>query len=121
MWCHVLLGIPLFGLMLFVMFPFWMALPLYVLLTLGALALYRIIWRSMEREPATGVEALLGSMCRAATDISPKGWVKWRGETWRAVSSRQICEGDPVRILAYEDLCVLVEPEVENEGRRSVA
>ncbi|HBY98304.1 MAG: NfeD family protein [Ardenticatenaceae bacterium] len=116
MWCHLLLAAPLFGLVLFAVFPLPLALPLYSLVALGSLALYHRVWRSSKAQPMTGREGMLGAEAWATTDIDAQGYglVRWSGELWAARSPDPVARGTPVRIIGFEGLRLVVQPTVSD-------
>jgi membrane-bound serine protease (ClpP class) len=67
-------------------------------------------WFSHRREPAVGVETLVGARGVAASACRPYGQVRVRGELWQARCDEGADAGDPVTVVAGEGLTVVVEP-----------
>jgi membrane protein implicated in regulation of membrane protease activity len=74
-----------------------------------------ILWFrwSRRRRAAVGTEALTGEAAVVTERCDPDGRVKIKGELWRArtTTAEPIDAGTSVRVLAVEDLTLLVEPE----------
>jgi membrane-bound serine protease (ClpP class) len=68
---------------------------------------------SRRRRAAVGAEALVGESAVVTDRCDPLGRVRIAGELWRAraADSAPIEPGATVRVLAVEDLTVLVEPD----------
>ena len=88
-------------------------LPFALITTL----LMRLIMRSRTWLPQTGSEALVDDMgdvteaIDGGADSQPgRGMVLVRGELWRAVSTKAIPKGTPVRVVRVDGLTLYVEP-----------
>jgi len=77
-----------------------------------AVVLMRLVLRSRRWKTATGKEEMIGSQGVAMGPLAAgaEGMVRVHGELWRAESSRQVQEGEAVRILRVEGLKLYVEP-----------
>jgi len=77
-----------------------------------AVVLMRLVLRSRKWKSVTGKEELIGAHGAAVARLSTstEGMVRVHGELWRAESSRQVQEGEAVRILRVEGLKLYVEP-----------
>jgi membrane-bound serine protease (ClpP class) len=83
-----------------------------IALMLGGLFLiaYRKAWQARRLKPATGAQALVGSIAVARTDLSPQGYVFVDGERWDAVSdSGPLHAGDRLQITAVDGLKLKVK------------
>ncbi len=70
-----------------------------------------LLTRSHRRPTVTGVETLIGRQAESLGGFEQgRGRVHVEGEDWRARSGTPIARGKPVRILAVEDLTLIVEP-----------
>jgi membrane-bound serine protease (ClpP class) len=70
-----------------------------------------IFWRWSQRRRATvGVEALVGKIGVASTDLWPEGQVKVGGELWRARCAGGCDAGTSVVVRAVEGLTLVVDP-----------
>jgi len=65
--------------------------------------------KSHRQKVATGGEGMVGLVGVADNDIGTSGRVMVRGEYWSARSSSPIPAGTPVRVLAVENLTLMVE------------
>jgi membrane protein implicated in regulation of membrane protease activity len=78
-------------------------------------ALEGVLWFRWSRRhrAAVGAEALIGETAVVAERCDPIGRVKVKGELWRArtTGANAVEAGETVRVLAVEDLTVLVEPD----------
>ena len=92
MWCHLLLISPVIGLALFLILPWTVALPLYLLVVALALWLYVKIVESMRQPVETGSEGLLG---RVAV-VAPGGSLTVKGERWSITRPEGLRPGQQV-------------------------
>ena len=97
---------------IFVLDPPWTV----VAVSVGAVAevsesIFWIRW-SQHRRAKVGAETLIGQTAEVVTPLAPVGQVHVKGELWRARSTGvdQLPAGATVRILALEDLTLMVEP-----------
>jgi len=85
----------------------------YVLV--GAAVVYEVAsgwwsWRwSRARRGVVGAEALVGATARVADACRPDGWVKVRGELWRARCVVGADAGETVRVREVSGLLLVVE------------
>jgi len=103
----LLLILPYFG----VNVPIWVVVMVslgwavwsYIGYTLGA--------NVLARKPVSGIEAMVGAMCRTTTPLSPRGYVRAGSELWKAYSSRAHVDADvDVMIVEVKGLIVHVAP-----------
>ncbi len=67
-------------------------------------------WRwSRSRVDVVGPAALVGTIAVATEDCHPDGWVRVRGELWRARCASGAGAGESVRVLAVCGLTLVVE------------
>ena len=66
-------------------------------------------WLSHRREPAVGVETLVGARGVAASPCRPYGQVRVRGELWQARCDGGADAGEAVTVVAVERLTLVVE------------
>ncbi|CUS35672.1 NfeD family protein [Candidatus Nitrospira nitrificans] len=81
-------------------------------MTIGALV-GTVIWtaaKSGRRGPVTGVEAMIGSIGIAKTDLDPRGQIALHGEIWEATSQTLIRQGEAAEVTSVEGLTVKVAP-----------
>ena len=68
------------------------------------------LWWSKRRRATVGVEALVGKIGRASSDLWPEGQVKIGGEIWRARCAGGCDAGTSVVVRAVEGLTLVVDP-----------
>ena len=111
MWCHLLLMSPVIGLGLFLILPWTIALPLYIVVVALSFWLYLKIMESMRRPVVTGGEALVGRV----EEIGSDGSLTVKGERWLVTPRDGLTPGQPVRIVGLEGLKLKVQPLNEGE------
>jgi membrane-bound serine protease (ClpP class) len=80
----------------------------------SALTLFLIGARALKarRRPVLGGrEEMIGSTAEAMNDFVGEGWVRMRGESWRATSPVPLVRGARVRVVRSEGLKLEVVPE----------
>ena len=107
---HLLLILPLLGLILFIFLPWPAALPLYVVILVGSLAIYWKIIQAQRRKPVTGKRAMIGNRAVVVRAKGDDVEVEYEGEIWRAVSTQPLEPGQQVTIKAVEGLTLRVRP-----------
>ena len=112
MWCHVLLFSPVWGLGLFLILPWPVALALYLAIVALSLFLYGKIMhtRSVHEPVLTGREALLGR----TAEVGLEGNLKIGGERWQIARSEGLVPGQRVRIVGLSGMRLQVQP-IEQE------
>jgi membrane protein implicated in regulation of membrane protease activity len=84
------------------------------------LILYPFLRHAYEDGAKSGSAALVGARGVAQEDLNPSGYVRVRGELWRAVAvpaDQVVTSGADVEIVQAERMTVFVR-SVENLGRR---
>jgi membrane protein implicated in regulation of membrane protease activity len=105
-WCHLLLLSPLIGLVLFLILPWTVALPSYLVIVALSLLLYRKIMQSMKLPVTTGVEGLIGSVGK----VEPDGSLAVGTEHWKITSPQDdLVPGQRVRIVGFKDMWLEVQ------------
>jgi membrane-bound serine protease (ClpP class) len=79
------------------------------------LATVRMALRSRRRPVATGAEQFVGDVAEALSDFTGQGSVRIYGETWNAVATRPVTQGQRVRVNRIEGLTLYVSPEERQE------
>ncbi|MFQ5911773.1 MAG: NfeD family protein [Nitrospinota bacterium] len=108
--CHIVLAMPILGLVLFPLFPLRLALPLYSIVLLLSAGLYFLVFRAMTARVVTGKEGMIGKTCRTLTALDQEGKVKYGNEVWFARSDVPVEPGEEVLIVGFRDLVLVVEP-----------
>ena len=107
---HLLLILPLLGLILFIFLPWPAALPLYVIILMGSLVIYWKIIQAQRRRPTVGKRAMIGDHAVVVRVKGEDVEVDYEGEIWRAVSALPLQPGQQVVIKAVEGLTLQVTP-----------
>jgi membrane protein implicated in regulation of membrane protease activity len=96
-------------------FPRWIGPSgLFAIWVIKDLALYPLLRRAYESKPPDGVDGLIGARGVAQQELSPRGYVRIRGELWMAEfrwSGRRIPQGSPIRVLGARGRTLIVEGE----------
>lgn len=108
--CHILLAMPVLGLVLFPFLPLETALTLYLVVLVLSAGLYFLVFRAMRAKVVTGKEGMIGKTCRALTALGREGKVLCGNEVWFAESKVPVAVGQEVRVVGLRDLVLLVEP-----------
>ena len=94
--------------------PTWASAALLAAWITKDLLLYPLLRRAYAEEPfLTGAERLVGARGVVTTPLTPQGYVRVRGELWRAeaLTDQPLPEGSTVRISAARGLTLAVEPD----------
>jgi membrane protein implicated in regulation of membrane protease activity len=100
----------------------WAAGGLLALMVLKDLLLYPFRRRAYEEDPRTGAERLVGERGVVARRLAPNGYIRVRGELWRAELRplvSPVAEGNTVQITAGRGLTLTVE-ETESITDRAI-
>jgi membrane-bound serine protease (ClpP class) len=91
-----------------------LGVALAVTLPFAALSvmLMRLVLRSRKWKTTTGREEMIGAQGVVVSPMQDgaEGMIRIHGELWRAISSRPVPEGKPVRVVRIEGLKLYVEP-----------
>lgn len=107
---HIFMFMPLLALVLFFLFPWQWALAFYLPIALGSAAVARKAMQAQREPPATGEGAMIGERAVVVRAGKRAACVHYRGETWRAVSSRSLHRGQRVVIRDVQGLTLQVAP-----------
>ena len=114
MLCHLPYLSPLLGLILFWIFPWRVAVPLYLVLV-GISAIYLWVTVRTFRQPVqTGREAMVGAEGTVIRDGSLP-LVRVSNELWNARSRGPLAAGERVRVVEVEGLRLRVERAGQEE------
>ena len=97
---------PVIGLGLFLLLPWSVALPSYLVVVVLSLWTYLKIMESMRRAVTTGGEGLLGRVA----ELGPGGSLMVRGERWLVAPRDDLTPGQRVRIVGFRGLRLEVQP-----------
>jgi membrane protein implicated in regulation of membrane protease activity len=107
---HLLLLLPLLGLVLFISLLWQVALPLYAIILIASLALYWKIIKAQRRAPIMGKRAMIGDQAAVVKAEGNDIEVEYQSEIWRAVSSQPLQADQKVIIEGVEGLILRVKP-----------
>jgi membrane protein implicated in regulation of membrane protease activity len=94
--------------------PFWIAVGLFFLWVVKDLVMYPLLRTAYESGVKTGIEQLIGVTAIVQEELAPRGYVRVRGELWRAevmADNGPIPPGSSVRILAAQGMTLIVKPD----------
>ena len=97
------------------LFPAWLSLFCFSGWVLKDFILFPLVRKAYETAVKTGSDALVGARGIAEGNLAPEGYVRIRGELWRAVNNsgdQIISSGTEVEILSAEGMKVFVRPVV---------
>jgi membrane protein implicated in regulation of membrane protease activity len=118
----ILLGLFVWLLLDWGAIPLWVAQALFGFWVVKDLAMYPWVRRAYEREPSGGAATLVGVKGVALNRLAPEGYVKVKGELWRAraePSDRPIEPQTAIRVRGAEGMRLIVERE--SSGRSQEA
>lgn len=100
---HLILLLPLIGLVVFWLLPLSSAIPVYLAILLASAGMYWAILRAIKKTPTTGASGLKGATGRVVSKLKPSEesqyLVEADGELWSASSPEMLQPGDEVRIV----------------------
>lgn len=98
------------ALAIFVLPSPWGILAVGVAATLDIAETGLFIWWSKRRRATVGVDALVGKVGVATSELWPEGQVKVDGEIWRARCAGGCDAGTKVVVRSVEGLTLVVDP-----------
>ncbi len=106
--CHLLIAVPVAGLGLFYIFPFGLALTIYLPMTGLSLFLLLLVVKTHCRPTVTGRESMVGQWAEAISDIGRTGKISFQGLIWDARAESPVRRGEHVMITGFQGLKALV-------------
>jgi len=88
--------------------PLWALITMMVTLAAYACVTYHLNRKALLKKPLVCPD--IGSRGITSTAISPKGYVRIRGELWQAYSDSIIAAGEEVTVTGMEGLLLSVAP-----------
>jgi membrane protein implicated in regulation of membrane protease activity len=124
---YVLLQLPSQALVVLVLVVVrrWLELPPWLFWTciacwfLKDVILFPFVWRAYDWDRAANAHSMIGLRGTAVENLAPTGYVRLRGELWRAEvagDGRPIAAGEAVAVRGSRGLTLLVEAEKGGEG-----
>ncbi|MGQ9477225.1 MAG: NfeD family protein [Candidatus Bipolaricaulia bacterium] len=100
----------------FIHLPLWLAVTIPAGKFLKFLLVYPAVRRSTKQPAYTGMESLIGEQGFVVDPLNPEGYVKVRGELWRARSEGlPIPAGTEIEVHATDGIRLLVGPRVRED------
>jgi membrane protein implicated in regulation of membrane protease activity len=112
--CHIILGLPLIGLILFYFLPFKTAIAIYLPVLFLSLFIYYKIKKAMEPVPKGGMDEMMGEEGDVIEALTPEGRIRVKDEIWYARSEEPVMEGERGRIVGFDGLTLIIEPVRKN-------
>ena len=94
--------------------PLWAAASLPAAWVIKDYALYPILRFAYEMDQRRPIELLIGTGGKAIESLEPAGYVRVRGELWRALANASVGAGDAVEVVGVEGTTLLVRPRAVN-------
>ena len=107
--CHLILLMPVFGLIVFWVWPLSVAGPVYAVVTALSLWMYAYIWWAMRRPVQGGAEELLHSDGEVVDVQGNALRVRVHSEMWNAESKDTLHRGDNVKVVGMTGLILQVQ------------
>ncbi len=79
---------------------------------------YRMGRRALTRTPLVSPEAIIGCEGIVATPLDPRGFVKVKGELWRASSESNLEVGDEIIVTGIQGIKLKVVAKKEHDYKK---
>jgi len=123
---YILLNIPEFAalILILIVIQYWVVIPVWLFWSIIGfwivkdVILFPFIWRAYDWDRAGKSRSMIGERGVAREKLAPAGFVKIRGELWRAEKIGEgppIEAGQPVRVEKMEGLTLFVVPDNTDE------
>ncbi len=92
--------------------PIWLASSVLVVWVIKDYALYPILRSAYEHDHRMPIERMIGKLGKASDELSPTGYIRVRGELWRARTSDEtsvVKKGESVEVTALDGNLLIVE------------
>lgn len=97
----------------------WLALGILLAWVVKDVALFPFVWRSYDKDNRDDTHPIIGSSGIAEGRLTPDGYVRIKGELWRAETmsgARAIDPGEDVLVRGMRGMTLLVEPLGQKKG-----
>jgi membrane protein implicated in regulation of membrane protease activity len=98
--------------------PLWSLILMMIALGIYNYTNYRLGKKALTKKPMISPD--IGSRGRAATPISPTGYVRVNGELWRASSSATIDAGEEIIVVGINGMKLLISSIEKDNSTRKV-
>lgn len=115
----VLLMLILYLLHRWAIIPLWLAWAALLLWVGKDVILFPFVWRAFDKYNREDRHPIIGTLGRAEERLTPAGYVRVRGELWKAEvvgGNRPVDKGENVRVRDVNGMVLMVEPAKEGEG-----
>jgi len=82
----------------------WVLIPTVLVVSIFFITVAGIVFRMHFRRSMAGAQGMVGEKGVAHTPLAPEGQVFVHGEYWHAVSEEPIAPGEPVEVMAVDNL-----------------
>ncbi len=96
--------------------PVWVASGILVVWVIKDYALYPVLRSAYDLDHTRPIDRLVGEYGTASDRLSPSGYVRVRGELWRATSVNIIMKGDHVEVIGLDGSTLVVRPGGKSES-----
>lgn len=103
----VLLGLPHFNIHI----PLWGLITLMAIMLAYSYFNYRMGKKALNKRPMITSEAIVGCEGIVATPMDPKGYVKVKGELWKASSESDMEIGSEIVVTGVNGIKLIVTPK----------
>jgi membrane protein implicated in regulation of membrane protease activity len=110
---HLILILPLIGIVIFWIFPPDIAIPIYLLILVLSAMMFWAIVRAMKKHPKTGSEGLIGATASVVSNFQTSNKARYvvriQGELWNAHSSDILKTEELVTVTGVNGLTLFVQ------------
>jgi membrane-bound serine protease (ClpP class) len=106
--CHLILLMPIIGLVVFWFLPLPIAAPIYAVILGASLILYRAVMQAMRWPVKTGKRGMIGEVGTVVHSSNGECLISVHGELWTARCPRPLHKSELVRVVAVTGLSVEV-------------
>ena len=96
----------------FISIPIWLLITIPVVWMLKDIFLFPKVWKAYAFEDNNPMRELIGLEATAMDDLDPNGYVRVRGELWKAEIRNPRCpgrRGDRTRVVDIKGMTLIVE------------
>lgn len=109
--CHLVLMMPVIGLGVFWLWPFSVAMPVYLVILFISGLVYFALLKAMSRPVVTGKEGLIGRTVEIMDISGYRGHVRVHGEIWEAYFQGSFQKADKGIVKEVRDMTLVIEKE----------
>ena len=96
--------------------PLWALIVLMSVLGAYCAVSYWLGKRALDMSPLLSLKTLIGTKCKVEIPLSPRGYIRIRGELWQAKSERDVAARKEVVVEGVEGMTLLVRPVEKDRG-----